>query len=73
MVMLELKKAANKLAKANGVRWYGHVLRQPEENVLIKTMVHEVGGKCGVPTENKTEGTNMKRIGLRKEAAWSSG
>ena len=24
--MLVLKKAADKLARANGVRWYGHVL-----------------------------------------------
>ena len=27
MDMLELKKAADKLAKANGVSWCGHVLR----------------------------------------------
>ena len=27
MDMLRLKEAADKLAKANGVRWYGHVLR----------------------------------------------
>ena len=25
--MLGLKKAADKLARANGARWYGHVLR----------------------------------------------
>ena len=25
--MLELKEAADKLARANGVRWYGHVLK----------------------------------------------
>ena len=29
--MLGLKEAANKLARANDVMWYGHVLRQPEE------------------------------------------
>ena len=27
MDMLRLKKAADKLAKANGVRWYGYILR----------------------------------------------
>ena len=27
MDMLGLKKAADKLARAHGVRWYGHVLR----------------------------------------------
>ena len=36
MDMLGLKEAADKLAKANSVRWYGHVLRRPEEKVLIK-------------------------------------
>ena len=46
MDMLGLKEAADNLARANGVRWYGHVLRRPEENVLMKTMVHEVNGKC---------------------------
>ena len=47
MDMLGLKEAANKLARANGVRWYGHVLRQPEEDdkdddhetTLMKAMV----------------------------------
>ena len=46
MDMLGLKEAPDNLARANGVRWYGHVLRRPEENVLMKTMVHEVDGKC---------------------------
>ena len=45
MDMLGLKEAAAKLARVNGVRWYGHVLRQPEEDVLMKAMVHEVNGK----------------------------
>ena len=35
MDMLGLKEAANKLARANGVRWYGHDLRRPEEYVLM--------------------------------------
>ena len=45
MDMLRLKKAADKLARANGMRWCGHVLRQPEEDVLMKAMVHEVDRK----------------------------
>ena len=28
MDMLGLKEAADKLARVNGVRWYGHVLKQ---------------------------------------------
>ena len=43
--MLGLKEAAEKLARANGVRWYGHVSRQPEKDVFMKEMVHEVDGK----------------------------
>ena len=30
MDMLELKEAADKLAKENGMRWYGCILRQPK-------------------------------------------
>ena len=44
MDMLKLKKAADKLARANGVRWYVHVLRRPEGDVFMKAMVHEVDG-----------------------------
>ena len=39
MDMLRLKEAADKLARANSMRWYGHVLRRPED-VLMKGMVH---------------------------------
>ena len=45
MNMLGLKEAAAKLARVNGLKWYGHVLRQPEEDVLMKALVHEVDGK----------------------------
>ena len=43
--MLGLKEAVDELARVNGVRWYGHVLRRPEEDVLMKAMVHEMDGK----------------------------
>ena len=45
MDMLGLKVAADKLARANGVRWCDHVLRLPEEGVLMKVMVHEMDEK----------------------------
>ena len=38
MDMLRLEKAADKLTRENGMRWYGHV--------LMKAMVHKVDGKC---------------------------
>ena len=46
MNMLGLKRAADKLERVNGVRWYGHVLIQNEEDVLMKAVVHEGDGKC---------------------------
>ena len=71
MDMLGLKEAADKLAKANGVRWYGYVLIQPEEDVLMKAMVHEVDGKhkkgqSRMKWRKVVEG-NMRRIALGKE------
>ena len=33
------------MAKANGVRWYGHVLRRDNERVLRKALEFEVKGK----------------------------
>ena len=73
MNMLGLKEAADKLARANGMRWYGHILRRPEEDVLVKAMVHEMVGKRkqGRPRmkwREQIEG-NMRRIGLKKEVA----
>ena len=46
MDMIALKEAADKLAMGNGVRWFGHVLRQPEEDVLMKEMLDKVDRKC---------------------------
>ena len=67
--MLGLKEEADKLAKVNGMRWYVHVLR-PEEDVLIKAMVHKVDGKCkqGRPIIKwrKQGKRSMRRIGLKK-------
>mgnify|MGYP001795881898 CR=1 FL=1 len=42
--MLGLKETVVQMAKANGVRWYGHVLRD-DGYVLRKTLVFEVKGK----------------------------
>ena len=71
MDMSVLKEAADKLAKANRMRWYGHVLRQPEENVLMKAMVLEVDEKCNqgqpmVKWRKQVKGS-MRRIGLKKK------
>ena len=45
MEMLRLKEAVVQMAKANGVRWYGHVLRRDDGYVLRKALEFEVKGK----------------------------
>ena len=45
MEMLGLKETAVQMAKANGVRWYGHVLRRDDGHVLRKVLEFEVRGK----------------------------
>ena len=38
MEMLELKETVVQMAKANGVRWYRHVLRRDDGHVLRKAL-----------------------------------
>ena len=45
MDMLGLKETINRLATANGVRWYGHVLRRDDDSVLRVALNLEVSGK----------------------------
>ena len=45
MEMLGLKKTLDRMTKANGARWYGHVIRRDNDNILKKTMMLEVNGK----------------------------
>ena len=42
---LGLKETVVQMAKANGVRWYGHVLRRDGGHVLRKALEFEVKGK----------------------------
>ena len=43
--VLDLKERLNRMAKANEVRWYGHVIRRDDDNILKKAMMLEVNGK----------------------------
>ena len=45
MDMLGLKETVDQLATANGVRWYGHVLRRDDDSVLRVALNLEVSGK----------------------------
>ena len=70
MDMLGLKKTIDRLATANGVRWYGHVLRRDDDSVLRVALNLEVSGKRkrGRPrkTWKKQVEEETEKIGLKK-------
>ena len=72
MDMLELKETIDRLATANGVRWYEHVLRRDDDSVLRAALNLEVSGKRkrGRPKKQVEEKTKM--IGLKKEDTLNS-
>ena len=45
MEMLRLKETVVQMAKASGVKWYGHVLRRDDGHVLRKALEFEVKGE----------------------------
>ena len=49
MVMLGLKETIDKLAKADGVCWYGQVLRREENDNLRKVFVSRWKAREGWP------------------------
>ena len=71
--MLGLKETLDKLAKANGVRWYGHTIRRDDDNILKKAMMLEVNGnrKRGRPkmTWRRQVEESVKKVGLKIEEA----
>ena len=73
MDMLGLKETVDQLATANGVRWYGHVLRRDDDSVLRVALDLEVNGnrKRGRPkkTWKKQVKEKTEKIGLKKEDA----
>ena len=54
MNKLDLKETLDKMAQANGVRWYGHVVRRDEESILKKATMLQVNGqrKGGRPKQS---------------------
>ena len=70
MEMLGLKKTLDRMAKSNGVRWYGHVIRGEDDNILKKAMMMEVNGqrKRGRPkmTWKRQMEESVKKLGLKK-------
>ena len=70
MEMLGLKETVVQMAKANGVRWYGHVY---DGHVLRKALEYEVKGKRKQGRPRKTWRSQVekesKSVGLKKEDA----
>ena len=73
LLLLGLKETAVQMAKANGVRWYGHLLRRDDGPVLRKVLEFEVRGKRKRARPKKTwmmqEEKESKRVGLEKKDA----
>ena len=73
MDMLGLKETTDQLATANGIGWYGHVLRREDNSVLWVALNLEVTGrrKQGQPkkTWKKQVEEETEKIDLKKEDA----
>ena len=47
MDVLSIKESLDRLAKASSMRWYGHVLRKEDEDVIVKALKFGVSGSRG--------------------------
>ena len=72
MEMLGLKETAVQMVKANGVRWYKHVLRRDDGHVLRKALEFEVKGKRKQRQPRKTWKMQVEKdsrsVGLKEDA-----
>ena len=71
--MLGLKETLDRMAKANRVRWCGHVIRKDDDSILKKAMMLEVNGqrKRGrlKMTWRRQVEESEKKVGLKIEEA----
>ena len=49
--MLDIKESLDRMAKASSMRWYGHILREKDENVIVKALKFEVRNSRGKPKQ----------------------
>ena len=68
--MLGIKESFDRMAEASSRRWYSHVLRKEDENVMVKALKLEVTGGRGRPkqTWKKQVENKMKKKRLVKVA-----
>ena len=73
MDMLGINESLDMMAKASSIRWYEHVSRKEDENVIVKALKFEVSGSRGRgrPKQmwKKQVENEMKKNGLGKENA----
>ena len=65
--MLGLKETLDGMAKAKGVRWYGHVIRRDDDNILKKATMLEVNGKR---KRGRPKMTRRKQVEERVKEVW---
>ena len=65
--MLGLKETVVQVAKANGMRWYGHVLSRDDRHVLRKALEFEVKVKRKRGRPRKKEEKESRSVCLKKE------
>ena len=76
MEMLGLKETVVQMVKANGVRWYGHVLRRDDGHVLRKVLEFQVKGKRkgGRPKKTwKSTSVSLEKEDALNQARWRVG
>ena len=64
--MLGIEKSLDRMAKASSIRWYGHVLRKENENVIVKVLKFEVRGSRG-----RSKQTRKKQIENEMKKKWA--
>ena len=69
MDMFGIKESLDRMAKARSMRWYDHVLRKEDKNVILKALKFEVSSNRGRPkqTWKKQIENEIKKNGLVKE------
>ena len=69
--MFGIKESLDRKAKASSMRWYGHVLRKEDKNVIVKALKFEASDSRGrgrpKQTWKKQVENEMKKNGLVKE------
>ena len=62
MEMVGLKETLDRMAKANGIRWYEHVTRRDDDNMLKKAMMLEVNWRRKRERPKMTRRRSWKRL-----------